>query len=127
MEIFGDRQLPGSGRGRGHLKEKETNQRKGKMNKGQQLWKKAKGLIPGGNQLLSKRSELFLRELWPAYYEKAKGCEVWDLDGNRYYDFAQMGVGSCVLGYADPEVNSKVKVAIDKSSMCTLNCREEVE
>ena len=63
--------------------------------KGQKLWEKAKTLIPGGNQLLSKRSERFLPNLWPAYYSKAKGCEVWDLEGNRYIDFAQMGVGSC--------------------------------
>ena len=30
------------------------------MNKGQRILKKAKKIIPGGNQLLSKRSEIFL-------------------------------------------------------------------
>ena len=65
---------------------------------GQKLWEEAKQIIPGGNQLLSKRSEMFLPGMWPSYYKKAKGCEVWDLDGNKFYDFAQMGVGSCVLG-----------------------------
>jgi len=95
--------------------------------KGQQLWKKAKTLIPGGNQLLSKRAERFLPGLWPAYYARAKGCEVWDLDNNHYYDFAQMGVGSCVLGYADDDVNNAVIEAIQKGSMCSLNCFEEVE
>ncbi len=95
--------------------------------KGQQLWQKAKNLIPGGNQLLSKRAEKFLPGLWPAYYSKAKGCEVWDLDGNHYYDFAQMGVGSCILGYADDDVNAAVIEAIQKGSMCSLNCHEEVE
>jgi len=97
------------------------------MNKGVELWAKAKKIIPGGNQLLSKRSERFLPGLWPSYYTKAKGCEVWDLDGNRYYDFAQMGVGSVSLGYADEDVNREVKKAIENSSMCTLNCYEEVE
>lgn len=97
------------------------------MFKGQKLWEKAKTIIPGGNQLLSKRSERFLPGLWPAYYEKAKGCEVWDLDGNHYYDFAQMGVGSCVLGYADDDVDAAVMKAIQKGSMCSLNCPEEVE
>jgi glutamate-1-semialdehyde 2,1-aminomutase len=95
--------------------------------KGQELWEKAKTIIPGGNQLLSKRSEKFLPGLWPSYYAKAKGCEVWDLDGNHYYDFAQMGVGSCVLGYADDDVNAAVVKAIQNGSMCTLNCPEEVE
>ncbi len=95
--------------------------------KGQQLWQRAKKIIPGGNQLLSKRAEKFLPGLWPAYYSKAKGCEVWDLDGNHYYDFAQMGVGSCVLGYADDDVNGAVIKAVQDGSMCSLNCHEEVE
>ena len=95
--------------------------------KGQQLWQKATNLIPGGNQLLSKRVEKFLPGFWPAYYSKAKGCEVWDLEGNHYYDFAQMGVGSCILGYADDDVNAAVIEAIQKGSMCSLNCPEEVE
>ena len=95
--------------------------------RGQELWEKAKTLIPGGNQLLSKRSERFLPGLWPSYYAKAKGYEGWDLDGTHYYDFAQMGVGSCVLGYADEDVNGTVIRAIEDGSMCTLNCPEEVE
>lgn len=94
--------------------------------KGPQLWKKAKSIIPGGNQLLSKRSEKFLPELWPAYYKKAKGCEVWDIDGNHYFDFAQMGVGSCSLGYSDPDVNTAVMHAVSNGSMSSLNCPEEV-
>lgn len=94
---------------------------------GAKLWNRAKTLIPGGNQLLSKRAERFLPGFWPAYYARAEGCEVWDLDGNHYYDFAQMGVGSCILGYADKDVNDAVIQAIHKGSMCTLNCPEEVE
>lgn len=96
-------------------------------NSGQDLWEKAKLLIPGGNQLLSKRCEIFLPGLWPAYYQRAEGCEIWDLDGNKYIDFAQMGVGSSVLGYCDPDVNAAVKKAIDAGSMTTLNSYEEVE
>jgi len=95
-------------------------------NTGQDLWIKAKHVIPGGNQLLSKRSEMFLPELWPSYYNKAKGCEVWDLDGNHYYDFAGMGVTACVLGYSDDDVNEAVIKAVQKSAMCTLNAPEEV-
>ena len=49
-------------------------------NTGQKLWEKAKTIIPGGNQLLSKRSELFLPKHWPSYYKKEKGCEIWNLD-----------------------------------------------
>src|SRR3989344_5070955 len=95
--------------------------------KGQKLWKTAKTLIPGGSQLLSKRAEMFLPEQWPAYYSKAKGVYVWDLDGRKYIDMSIMGIGANVLGYCDPDVD---KVAIDivkKSPMCTLNAPEEVE
>lgn len=96
-------------------------------NKGQSLYRKAKLRIPGGTQLFSKRPELFLPEQWPSYYAKAKGVEVWDLDGNKYIDMSYMGLGACVLGYADPEVDNAVKAAIDSGSMSTLNCPEEVQ
>lgn len=97
------------------------------MGKGQELYKKAKKIIPGGTQLLSKRPEMFLPENWPAYYDKAKGCEIWDLDGNKYCDMSYMGIGACILGYADEDINTAVKNAIDKGSMTTLNAPEEEE
>ena len=90
------------------------------------LWNKAKMIIPGGNQLLSKRSEQFLPERWPSYYQKAKGIEIWDLAGNRFIDMAIVGVGSCTLGYADNDVNEAVINAVENGSMSTLNCPEEV-
>ena len=95
--------------------------------KGIQQWNKAKKIIPGGTQLLSKRSEQFLPNQWPSYYKKAKGVEVWDLDGNKFIDMSLMGVGACTLGYADDDVNTAVKIAVDAGSMATLNCPEEVE
>lgn len=95
-------------------------------NKGPKLWNKAKTLIPGGSQLLSKRSEMFLPDNWPSYYQKAKGVKVIDLDGNKLIDMSLMGVGACILGYADKDVNKAVNKAIKEGSMCTLNCPEEV-
>lgn len=97
------------------------------MAKGQALYQKAKEIIPGGTQLLSKRPEMFLPDQWPAYYSRAKGCEVWDLDGNHYYDMSLMGVGANVLGYAYGPVDDAAKQAIDRGGMCTLNAPEEVE
>lgn len=94
---------------------------------GQALYRKARRVIPGGTQLLSKRPERFLPDLWPAYYSRAKGVSVWDLDGREYLDMSTLGVGACVLGYADPDVNQAVTDAVQRGSMCTLNCPEEVE
>jgi glutamate-1-semialdehyde aminotransferase len=70
---------------------------------------------------------MFLPEIWPAYYDRVKGCEVRDIDGNQYIDMSYMGIGSCILGYADDDVNNAVKSIIDKGNMCTLNAPEEVE
>ena len=95
--------------------------------KSQRLYQRAKKIIPGGTQLLSKRAEMFSPSLWPAYYEKAKGCELWDLDGRKYIDMSLMGVGPYILGYADDDVDKSVKKAIDSGTMTTLNCSEEVE
>ena len=97
------------------------------MGKSQDLYIKAKKIIPGGTQLLSKRPEMFLPNLWPSYYKKSKGCEVWDLDNNHYYDIGIMGIGTCVLGYANDIVNAAVKDSIDNGSMSTLNAPEEVK
>ena len=96
------------------------------MNKGQDLYKKAKKIIPGGTMLLSKKPEMFLPENWPAYYSKSKGCYVWDLDGNKLTDMSIMGIGTNTLGYANDEVDSAVMDVITKGNMTTLNCPEEV-
>ncbi len=87
----------------------------------------AKSRIPGMTQLLSKRPDFFALGVWPGYYQKAKGVEVWDLDGNRYIDMSISGIGANILGYADPDVDQAVKEAIDQGSSCSLNSWEEVE
>ena len=90
-------------------------------------WSYAKTIIPGGGQLLSKKAERFLPDQWPSYYQKAKGYHVWDLDNIKYADFAQMGVGSCIHGYANPIINKKVIKSIRNGSMSSLNSYEEIE
>jgi glutamate-1-semialdehyde 2,1-aminomutase len=96
------------------------------MGTGQKLWKRAKQIIPGGNMLLSKRAEMFLPDGWPAYFSKAKGCRVWDLDDVEYVDMSIMGIGTNTLGYGHPEVDAAVTDVIAKGNMATLNCPEEV-
>lgn len=96
------------------------------MGTGQKLWKRAKRVIPGGNMLLSKRAEMFLPDQWPAYYSRAKGCYVWDLDGQKYLDMSIMGIGTNILGYGHAEVDSVVQQTIVAGNMSTFNCPEEV-
>lgn len=96
------------------------------LGQGQKLWKRAKNVIPGGNMLLSKRSEMFLPEQWPSYFSKAKGCKVWDLDGKEYIDMSIMGIGTNILGYGHPEVDEAVRQTVASGNMSTFNCPEEV-
>ena len=96
------------------------------MGKGQKLYKRAKKVIPGGNMLLSKRPEMFLPNQWPSYFSKAKGCKVWDLDGNEYIDMCIMGIGTNSLGYGNREIDDAVKANVSNGNMSTFNCPEEV-
>jgi len=96
------------------------------MGTGQKLWKRAKAVIPGGNMLLSKRAEMFLPEQWPAYFSKAKGCLVWDMDGKQYTDMSIMGIGTNILGYGHEEVDAAVRQTVGAGNMSTFNCPEEV-
>lgn len=95
--------------------------------KTQAAYEKARALIPGGVQLLSKRPEMYAPGRWPAYYREARGCEVIDLDGRRYCDMTTAGIGACLLGYADPDVTDAVVRRVSLGSMSTLNCVEELE
>jgi glutamate-1-semialdehyde 2,1-aminomutase len=92
-----------------------------------ELYERAGQRIPGKTQLLSKQPERFLPGRWPAYYRRAKGVEVEDLDGRTYIDVSIHAVGACPLGYADPDVEQAVIEAIRAGSMSSLNCPEELE
>ena len=96
------------------------------LQKGQKLWVRAKDIIAGNNMLFSKKSELFLPKYWPAYYKKTKGCEITDLNGNKYYDLSLMGVGTNILGYSNKQVDKKVMQVVKSGNMSTLNNPDEV-
>jgi glutamate-1-semialdehyde 2,1-aminomutase len=91
------------------------------------MQERAKRLIPGMTQLLSKRPDMFSQGIWPGYFSRAAGARVWDLDGNEYIDMSISGIGANILGYADPEVDGAVKRAIASGTSCSLNCPEEIE
>lgn len=91
------------------------------------MQEQARKRIPGGTQLLSKRPEMFAPGQWPGYYSKAKGVQIWDLDGKKYIDMSISGIGASVLGFADPDVDQAVKEAIDKGTNSSFNCPEEIE
>ena len=94
-------------------------------NKSLALWKKANLVIPTGNSFLSKNKSRHPSKLWPIYFDKSKGCEIWDYDGKKYYDFSFMGVGTNILGYSNPKIDNQLFKILKKGNMTTLNCPEE--
>ncbi len=84
------------------LKEYETEYFDIKCSKSKEMIEKAKELIPGGVQ-----HNLAFNYPFPLVFTKAEGPFLYDLDGNRYYDFIQAG-GPTVLGSNPPAVREKV-------------------
>ena len=97
-----------------------------KKNKIKKIWNKAKKIIPGGNSFLSKNPVRFPSKDWPIYFSKTKGCCVWDLNNNKYFDFSYMGVGTNSLGYSNAKIDNEVSKVIKNGNMSTLNSYEEV-
>jgi glutamate-1-semialdehyde aminotransferase len=78
-----------------------------KYNKSKQLLKQAFTKIPALTQTFSKGPQTFGFEGVPHYVAEAKGVIVIDVDGNKYIDYS-MGLGSVLLGHAEPRVNAAV-------------------
>src|SRR5690554_1745064 len=70
---------------------------------------KAKKIIPGGIQ-----HNLAFNHPFPIVFTKADGAYLYDIDGNKYYDFLQAG-GPTVLGSNPREVREK---AIELLNTC---------
>jgi len=70
---------------------------------------KAKKIIPGGIQ-----HNLAFNHPFPLVFTKADGAYLYDIDGNKYYDFLQAG-GPTVLGSNPREVREK---AIELLNTC---------
>lgn len=94
---------------------------------GAATYSRARQVIPGGTQLLSKRPEMYAPDVWPAYFREARGVEVVDVDGREFVDMSSMSVGACLLGYADADVNAAVTRRVMLGAMCSLNTPDEVD
>ncbi len=73
-----------------------------KCAKSKEMINEAKDIIPGGVQ-----HNLAFNHPFPLVFSKAEGAYLYDIDGNKYYDFLQAG-GPTVLGSNPIEVRSKV-------------------
>ena len=85
------------------LTEREEKRLNERTPKSAQMYRRAHDVLSGG-----VASSYQLRAPWPIYMEYGRGPEVWDVDGNRYFDFHN-GFGSMVQGHAHPVIEQAVR------------------
>jgi len=90
------------------------------------LYERAMELIPGATQLVSRRPNRVAYGVSPVYAERARGARFWDVDGFEYIDWMS-GIGSILLGYADPVVDEAVREQISRGTIYAVNHELEIE
>ena len=90
------------------------------------LYERAMQLIPGATQLISRRPQRAAYGVSPIYAERANGARFWDVDGFEYIDWMS-GIGSILLGYADPVVDEAVREQISRGTVFAVNHELEIE
>jgi glutamate-1-semialdehyde 2,1-aminomutase len=81
--------------------------------------KRAEQTIPLGSQTFSKSRTQYPVGISPLYAAKAKGAEIWDIDGNRYIDLVS-ALASVTLGYGDKGVEYAVRKQLRKAVSMSL-------
>ncbi|TKB45379.1 4-aminobutyrate--2-oxoglutarate transaminase [Thalassotalea mangrovi] len=69
-------------------------------------------------QLQQRKSQVIARgqgNVYPVYIERGENAELWDVDGNRYIDFAT-GIAVCNTGHSHPKIVAAVKQQLDRFS-----------
>ena len=103
-----------------------TNQDYPVIERSNDLYQRAKGLIPCYTQTLAKGPTQYVNGVAPKYLVKGKGSHVWDADGNEYIDY-NMGIGPLVLGYAYPVVDEAIRLQLDDGITFSMMHPIEVE
>jgi len=85
------------------------------------LYERAKKVLPAG---VSYGIRFF--EPYPFYTARAKGCKLYDVDGNDYVDF-WLGHTALILGHSPPEIVEAVKRQLEKGTHYGTSNELEVE
>jgi glutamate-1-semialdehyde 2,1-aminomutase len=81
----------------------------------------ARQVLAGGNSRLTAYFSPF-----PFYVERAEGCVLYDLDGNRRLDFYNNAT-SLILGHANPQVTAALIAQAEKGTAYANPTQPEVE
>jgi glutamate-1-semialdehyde 2,1-aminomutase len=84
----------------------------------------ARGLIPGGVNSPVRAMRAIGRN--PIFVERGEGCELIDVDGNRYVDWV-CSWGPLILGHADPDVIAAVSDAARRGTSFGAPTKAEVD
>lgn len=90
-----------------------------------EIFERAKKAIPGGVNSPVRAFQSVNKE-YPIFIKKAKGCKLYDEDGNEYLDMIGSW-GPMILGHNYPEVLETVKKAIENGTSFGLPTKKEVE
>lgn len=90
----------------------------------QELFEKAKKYIPGGVNSPVRAGKAV--GIDPPFITRARGCTLWDADGNTYIDYVSSW-GPMILGHAHPEVISALAEAIQRGTSYGAPTELEVE
>ncbi|MBW1730072.1 MAG: glutamate-1-semialdehyde 2,1-aminomutase [Deltaproteobacteria bacterium] len=88
------------------------------------LFEKAKRVIPGGVNSPVRAGKAV--GITPPFIFKAKGCFIWDMDGNQYIDYVGSW-GPMILGHAHPQVVKAIEEAMSKGTSYGAPTEREVE
>ena len=96
------------------------------ITKSNEIYARAKEIIPAGTQTFSKGVTQFVEGFAPKYLKRGKGSYVWDVDDNKYLDFI-MACHPLILGYADPDINQAIVEQLAFGSTFSLMNELEVD
>ncbi len=103
-----------------------NNRESKRYNKSNDLFKKAKNLIPLASQTFSKSYLQLPKGAAPLFVERAQGVKIVDPDGNHYIDYV-LGLLPITLGYCDIDVDQAVIKQIMKGNIFSLPSKLEME
>lgn len=93
--------------------------------KSQEYLERAKKVIPGAAQTLSKMPARFPQGAFPVAVQRGNGANVWDIDGNKYVDWIG-ALGAVPLGYSYNPIIDKALYECGNGAM-SLPHESEVE
>lgn len=96
------------------------------MTTSEQLYERARRLMPWGTQTNAKRPDASLAGIMPFFIERADGCRIQDVDGRWYIDY-RAALGPVVLGYRHPVVEAAVRAQMDNGVLFSMASPIEVD